>query len=90
MYVAVSGIGVRSVNHGPTVPLFHVNNHSLASKVFTHLKPRRFCTLFFDVLPFTDDASLWSCQNVTPYRFTWTIFILGLALSYRDKLLVFR
>ena len=37
---------------------------------------------------------LWSCQNVrsyvTPYRFSWTIFILGLALSYTDKLLVFR
>ena len=27
---------------------------------------------------------------VTPYRFFWTIFILGLALSYIDKLLVFR
>ena len=27
---------------------------------------------------------------VTPYRFSWTIFILGLALSYIDKLLVFR
>ena len=27
---------------------------------------------------------------VTPYRFSWTIFILGLALSYTDKLLVFR
>ena len=27
---------------------------------------------------------------VTPYRFFWTIFILGLALSYTDKLLVFR
>ena len=27
---------------------------------------------------------------VTPYRFVWTIFILGLALSYTDKLLVFR
>ena len=26
----------------------------------------------------------------TPYRFSWTIFILGLALSYTDKLLVFR
>ena len=26
---------------------------------------------------------------VTPYRFSWTIFILGLALSYTDKLLVF-
>ena len=25
---------------------------------------------------------------VTPYRFSWTIFILGLALSYTDKLLV--
>ena len=34
---------------------------------------------------------LWSCQNVvTPYRFSWTIFILGLALSFTDKLLVFR
>ena len=30
---------------------------------------------------------LWSCQNVC---FSWTIFILGLALSYTDKLLVFR
>ena len=27
---------------------------------------------------------------VTPYRFSLTIFILGLALSYIDKLLVFR
>ena len=27
---------------------------------------------------------------MTPYRFSWTIFILGLALSYTDKLLVFR
>ena len=27
---------------------------------------------------------------VTPYRISWTIFILGLALSYKDKLLVFR
>ena len=27
---------------------------------------------------------------VTPYRFSWTIFILGLALSYTEKLLVFR
>ena len=27
---------------------------------------------------------------VTPYRFSWTIFILGLALSCTDKLLVFR
>ena len=27
---------------------------------------------------------------VTPYRFSWTIFILGLALSYTDELLVFR
>ena len=28
-------------------------------KVLIHLKPpRRFCTLFFDVLPFTDDASV--------------------------------
>ena len=27
---------------------------------------------------------------VTPYRFSWTIFTLGLALSYTDKLLVFR
>ena len=27
---------------------------------------------------------------VTPYRFSWTIFVLGLALSYTDKLLVFR
>ena len=27
---------------------------------------------------------------VTPYRFSWTIFILDLALSYADKLLVFR
>ena len=27
---------------------------------------------------------------VTPYRFSWTIFILGMALSYTDKLLVFR
>ena len=27
---------------------------------------------------------------VTPYRFSCTIFILGLALSYTDKLLVFR
>ena len=27
---------------------------------------------------------------VTPYRFSWTIFILGLVLSYTDKLLVFR
>ena len=27
---------------------------------------------------------------VTPYRFSWTIFILDLALSYTDKLLVFR
>ena len=27
---------------------------------------------------------------VTPYRFSWTIFILGLALCYTDKLLVFR
>ena len=26
----------------------------------------------------------------TPYRFSWTIFILDLALSYTDKLLVFR
>ena len=26
---------------------------------------------------------------VTPYRFSWTTFILGLALSYTDKLLVF-
>ena len=27
---------------------------------------------------------------VTPYRFSWAIFILGLALSYNDKMLVFR
>ena len=27
---------------------------------------------------------------VTHYRFSWTIFIFGLALSYTDKLLVFR
>ena len=27
---------------------------------------------------------------VTPYRFSWTIFILGLTLSYTDKSLVFR
>ena len=27
---------------------------------------------------------------VTPYRFSWTISILGLALSYTDKLLVFQ
>ena len=27
---------------------------------------------------------------VTPYRFSWTIYILGLALSYTDKLLVCR
>ena len=27
---------------------------------------------------------------VTPYRLFWTIFILGFALSYTDKLLVFR
>ena len=27
---------------------------------------------------------------VTPYRFSWTISILGLALKYTDKLLVFR
>ena len=27
---------------------------------------------------------------VTPYRFSWTIFILGLALRCTDKLLVFR
>ena len=27
---------------------------------------------------------------VTPYCFSWKIFILGLALSYTDKLLVFR
>ena len=27
---------------------------------------------------------------VTPYHFSWTIFILGLALSYTDKSLVFR
>ena len=27
---------------------------------------------------------------VTPYRFSWTIFILDLALSYTYKLLVFR
>ena len=27
---------------------------------------------------------------VTPYRFSWTIFILGMALSYTDKFLVFR
>ena len=27
---------------------------------------------------------------VTPYRFSWTIFILGLALSYTDKMVVFR
>ena len=27
---------------------------------------------------------------VTPNRFAWTIFILGLALNYTDKLLVFR
>ena len=27
---------------------------------------------------------------VMPYRLSWTIFILGLALSYTDKLLVFR
>ena len=26
---------------------------------------------------------------VKPYRFSWTIFILSLALSYTDKLLVF-
>ena len=29
-------------------------------------------------------------MNVKPYRFSWTIFILGLALSYTDKFLVFR
>ena len=27
---------------------------------------------------------------VTPYRFSWTIFIIDLAISYTDKLLVFR
>ena len=27
---------------------------------------------------------------VTPYRFSWTIFILGFAQSYTDKLLIFR
>ena len=27
---------------------------------------------------------------VTPYRFSWIIFILDLALSYTDKFLVFR
>ena len=27
---------------------------------------------------------------VTPYRFSWTVYILGLALSYTDKWLVFR
>ena len=27
---------------------------------------------------------------VMPYRFSWTIYILGLAQSYTDKLLVFR
>ena len=34
---------------------------------------------------------IWSCQNVCEtYRFSWTLFLLGLALSYTDKLLVFR
>ena len=34
---------------------------------------------------------LWSCQNVCDaLSFILTIFILGLALSYTDKLLVFR
>ena len=34
---------------------------------------------------------LWSCQNVCDaLSYSWTIFILGLALSYTDKLLVFR
>ena len=27
---------------------------------------------------------------VTPYRFSWTVFILGLALVYAGGLLVFR
>ena len=27
---------------------------------------------------------------VTPYRFSWTVFILGLTLSYTDNFLVFR
>ena len=37
-----------------------LNSQSCDSlKVLTHLKPpRRFCMLFFDALPFTDDASV--------------------------------
>ena len=27
---------------------------------------------------------------VTPYRFSWALFILGLAIGYTDKLWVFR
>ena len=36
-----------------------------------------------------DNSSDCVFVYVTPYRFSWTIFILGLALSYTDKLLVF-
>ena len=28
-------------------------------------------------------------MNVTPYRFSWTIFIIGLALSYTEKIVGF-
>ena len=46
---------------------------------------------FFTSADYYKGYHLWSCQMyVTPYRFSWTIFILGLALSYTDKLLVFR
>ena len=39
-----------------TLPLTQTD---VSLKVLTHLKPpRRFCMLFFDVLPFTDDASV--------------------------------
>ena len=46
---------------------------------------------FFTLKDHYKGYHLWSRQNVCDaYRFSWTIFILGLALSYTDKLLVFR
>ena len=43
-----------------------------------------------EVLSKLRDIGYQATSLSTPYRFSWTIFILGLALSYTDKLLVFR
>ena len=46
---------------------------------------------FFTSAAFIKDITFGLVRMyVTPYRFSWTIFILGLALSYTDKSLVFR